>query len=168
MTARELQDTFCDLLEAHRGIVLKVARTYCSSTHDVEDVVQEIVGQMWRSYPRYDARRPFPTWAYRIALNVAISMMRNRSRRREVSLVHDSVPEPMQKSLDPALAAAAGEIFEVIDRLDAFDRALMLLYLDGYRYQEIGEILGITEANVATSLSRLRKRISETCEPARK
>ena len=153
------QEVFCDLLEAHRGIVFKVARSYCRSPHDVEDVMQEIIGQMWRSFPDYDARRPFGTWAYRIALNVAISQYRNRSRRREVELKPDEVSA--RNSLDPVLGAIAREIFEVIERLDTWDRALMLLDLDGYRNPEIAEILGMTETNVATSLSRLRKRISQ-------
>ncbi len=161
MSYGKIQDDFCDLLEIHRGIVFKVARTYCRSPHDVEDVVQEIIGQMWRSFPNYDGRRPFATWAYRIALNVAISQYRNRRRRREVSLEVESMPESVHRSLDPALGAIAREIFEVIERLDPWDRALMLLYLDGYRNHEIAEVLGITETNVGTSLSRLRKRISQ-------
>lgn len=155
------QEHFCDLLESHRRIVIQVARAYCRSPHDIDDVVQEIVGQMWRAFPRYDPNRPFATWAYRIALNVAISAMRSRFRHRSRSLDDPSTPEPVARSGAPDQAAIVREAFDVIDRLDARDRALVLLYLDGYRHAEIGEILGISETSVSTNLSRLRKRISQ-------
>jgi len=163
---RDRQEEFCDLLEAHRKIVIKVARAYCRSAHDVEDVVQDIVGQMWRSFDRYDPRRPFSTWAYRIALNVAISAMRTRRRHRSGSLQDDSVPEPVCDAGSPEQAAMVREVFDVIERLDSWDRALILLYLDDFTHAEIGEILGISVTNVSTSLSRLRKKIGQRFKAA--
>lgn len=160
----ESQEAFCDLLETHRKIVIKVARAYCRSSHDVEDVVQEIIGQMWRSFPRYDGKRPFATWAYRIALNVAISAMRARLRHRAGSLDPESVPEPVCQSEAPEMAAMVREVFDVIDQFDAWDRALILLYLDDFSNAEIAEILGISVTNVSTSLSRLRKRLARKLE----
>ena len=67
------QTRFAALLEQHRGIVFKVAATYCRHRDDRQDVAQEIAAQLWRAYPGYDPTRPFSTWMYRIALNVAIS-----------------------------------------------------------------------------------------------
>jgi RNA polymerase sigma-70 factor (ECF subfamily) len=160
----ERQEEFCDLLETHRKIVIKVARAYCRTAHDVEDVMQEIVGQMWRSFPQYDGKRPFSTWAYRIALNVAISAMRSRMRHRSGSLDHDSVPEPVSHLQAPEMAAMVREVFDVIDQFDAWDRALILLYLDDFSHAEIAEILGISVTNVSTSLSRVRKRLARKLE----
>lgn len=161
------QEEFCDLLETHRKIVIKVARAYCRTSHDVEDVMQEIVGQMWRSFPQYDGKRPFSTWAYRIALNVAISAMRSRMRHRAGSLEQESVPEPACDSQSPEMAAMVREVFDVIDRFDAWDRALILLYLDDFSHAEIAEILGISVTNVSTSLSRLRKRLARRLDSAK-
>ncbi len=165
--SEDRQEEFCGLLEAHRKIVIKVARAYCRTSHDVEDVVQEIVGQMWRSFPQYDGKRPFSTWAYRIALNVAISAMRSRLRHRSGSLDQEAVPEPVSHSQSPEMVAMMREVFEVIDRFDAWDRALILLYLDDFSHAEIAEILGISVTNVSTSLSRLRKRLAQRLDSSK-
>ena len=70
------QKEFEGLLQSHQGIVFKVANTYCWHSEDRADLVQEIVAQVWRAWPRYDPTRIFSTWMYRIALNVAISFVR--------------------------------------------------------------------------------------------
>src|SRR5262245_48707513 len=83
------QDRFQALLERHQRIVFKVANTYCRHSEDRRDLVQEIIVQLWRAFPRYDERRPFSTWMYRIALNVAISFARRAGHREMQSLSWD-------------------------------------------------------------------------------
>jgi len=78
-----MRDDFNVLLEAHRAIAFKVAGTYCRHPDDRDDLVQEIAAQLWRAWPGYDSARPFATFMYRIALNVAIDYVRNESRRRQ-------------------------------------------------------------------------------------
>ena len=80
---------FHDLLERHRKIVFKVANTYCRNPHDRADLAQEIAAQCWRAFPGYDAQRSFSTWMYRIALNVAISFVRNTQHRDKHSVALD-------------------------------------------------------------------------------
>src|SRR5215510_15907347 len=81
MSIADREDRFIVLLEEHRKILFKVANLYCRNRADFADVVQEIVLQAWRSFGRYDRSRPFPTWLYRIGLNVAISFYRTEARR---------------------------------------------------------------------------------------
>ena len=83
------QKEFENLLQSHQGIVFKVANTYCWHPDDRADLVQEIVAQVWRAWPRYDPERTFSTWMYRIALNVAISFVRKAVRHREISVPFD-------------------------------------------------------------------------------
>ena len=75
------QTRFAALLEQHRGIVFKVAATYCRHPEDRQDLAQEIAAQLWRAFSGYDPARLFSTWMYRIALNVAISHVRSTSGR---------------------------------------------------------------------------------------
>src|ERR1019366_10579485 len=82
------QGRFLDLLDSHRRLLYRVARIYGRSAEDREDLVQEIVGQLWRAFPRYDPGQKFSTWMYRIALNVAISWQR-RERTHTRHLVPD-------------------------------------------------------------------------------
>ena len=156
-----VHDDFEALLEAHRRIVFKVAATYAREPEDRADLAQEIAAQLWRAFPNYDPERAtFSTWAYRIALNVAISFFRNSSvrNRRNVPFDeqrHDRLAPDAHGDDDPRLAA----LNAFIERLDPLNRALLLLYLEERSYREISQILGITETNVASKLSRLKQRI---------
>ncbi|MDZ4829215.1 MAG: sigma-70 family RNA polymerase sigma factor [Phycisphaerae bacterium] len=149
--------TFEALLQQHAGIVLKIAYTYSRTKEDRDDLGQEICAALWQSFARYDRSRPFATWMYRVGLNVAISQVR-RARTRDrpsLSIHHDAIdiaaappPEP-----DPRLSA----LDQFIQQTDPLNRALLLLYLDERSYAEIADVLGITETNVATKISRLKQ-----------
>lgn len=165
MGAHEMADAsarerFAELLQQHRGIVAKVASTFAWTDEDRADLAQEIAAQLWRSFPRYDATRPFATWMYRVALNVGVSNLRGRERAGAVELQETRHASPLaapDESLEDARRAAALE--RAIARLARLDRALLLLHLDERSQRDIGEILGISESNVATKLSRLRARL---------
>lgn len=160
MIAADQDTQFRELLERHRGIVFKVANSYASSAHDREDLAQEIAVQLWRAFPKYDAARAFSTWMYRVALNVAISHLRERSR-------HADHHEPLDEAAhdvpttdpDPESAARVRELYRCIARLDPLNRALLILYLDERSQRDIAEILGISETNVATKIARLKERL---------
>jgi RNA polymerase sigma-70 factor (ECF subfamily) len=157
----DAQERFAALLEAHAGILQRIGRTYAFAEPDRQDLLQEIAAQLWRSFPRYDDRMPFSTWMYRVALNVAISWVReDRARRERLS--------PDAALLEATLAdAAAGDmppelhvlLAEVLSRLPALDRALLLLYLEGEDHATIAGVLGISETNVATKIGRLKHKL---------
>src|SRR5512143_1738007 len=89
MKAADRSQQFQELLERHRGIVFKVANTYCRDAHDRADLMQEIAAQAWRSFGNYDGERPFPTWMYRVALNVAISFRRSGGMHEQHTVAFD-------------------------------------------------------------------------------
>jgi RNA polymerase sigma factor (sigma-70 family) len=151
----KLHDRFETLLDEHKKILYKVCNLYCRNRDDREDLAQEIIVQLWRSFPSFDGRCQFSTWTYRIALNVAISFYRRESTRSrhvisDEERVLNAVDETATQSEDMQL------LYQFIDGLDPLNKALVLLYLDGNSYQEIAEVLGITQTNVATKISRLK------------
>ena len=154
------QAGFVRRLAEHRGILFKVADAYCRNRTDREDLVQNIVAQLWRSYPRFDDRKTFSTWMYRIAVNVAISFYRSETRRlrhvvpAEASIV-ETIAQPPNEEPDEGLDLVRA----FIEHLAPLDRALMILYLDDSPYATIAEILGITPTNVATKINRIRQRL---------
>lgn len=160
MTEKD-QANFEALLQSHRAIVFKTVNTYCWRPEDREDLAQDISAQLWRAWPKYDASRPFATWMYRIALNVAISFV-----RREVQ--HRSVFTPLEEELHDTTSASSNDL-EATERMmwlrrfiaaePPFERALLLLYLEDTPQKEISEILGITPTNVSTKINRLKQRI---------
>lgn len=159
MTTAVQRGEFERLLERHRGIVLKIAHAYCRDSEDRRDLAQEIATQLWKALPAWDRERPFSTWMYRVALNVAISHARAAGERRHLPLDEAGV-EPSHDA-DAAREADDGvrALYRCIERLDPLNRALMLLYLDERSQREIGEILGLSETNVATKIGRLKTRI---------
>ncbi len=163
MTARKHQLRFESLLQEHRGIVFKVAGVYSRNQADREDLVQEIATQLWRSFGRYDeAQARFSTWMYRIALNVAISQVR-RERWSQTDRFEPLQPHHLETvgggeaipQQDERLAA----LYAFIGELEPLNRALILLYLEDRSYAEIAEILGISETNVATKISRIKQKL---------
>lgn len=156
------RERFAGLLEQHRGIVLKVAGTYAWHPEDRADLAQEIAAQLWRAFPKYDGSRSFPTWMYRIALNVAISAVRGDGARRQQSIpldedLHEVGIEGADHEADQHLRL----LRRCIERLEPLNRALLLLYLEDRSHREIAEVLGISESNVATKLGRLKQRLRD-------
>ena len=155
------QDDFEALLGAHAGILHKTAATYCRNPADREDLVQEIAAQWWRAYPRFDGRCAFSTWAYRIALNVAISHV-----RRETVRLRDTVPaEDHHLEVEDDAARPSEDLIHLqrfIEGLDGLNKALVLLYLDGHSHQEIADVLGITAGHAATKIGRLKERLRQS------
>lgn len=148
---------FQSLLDEHRGIVGKVAFTYCRHAEDRRDLEQEIATHLWRAFPRYDPARPFTTWAYRIALNVAISFVRDATRRPPVEPLDEATVGVDPAEPDERLAV----LRRLMDQLDHLNRALLVLYLDDRSYRDIADVLGISETNVATKLNRLKLRLRD-------
>src|SRR3954454_14049521 len=155
------EENFLRLVDQHRGIIRKVAAGYAGSAADQHDLTQEIMLQLWKAYPRYSPERPFSTWMYRIALNAGISFLRRNTRpvRQTVALNEIEHELPDQSSGPSELDGRVVLLQKIIATLDPLNRALLLLYLDDHSYRDIAAILGITETNVATKLSRLKERL---------
>jgi len=152
---------FTRLLQDHHGIIATVAASYCRDPDDRADLAQDIAAQLWRAWPKYDPAKPFSTWMYRIALNVAISAVRSATVRHRHAVpldetVHD-LADPAPR--DPQAEQQVRALHRFIHAQAPLDRALLLLYLDERSHRDIAEILGLSETNVATKISRLRQRI---------
>jgi RNA polymerase sigma factor (sigma-70 family) len=156
------QDPFIQLIEDNKALIFKICNAYCRHPADREDLAQEIIFTLWKGRERFRPDYKFSTWLYRVALNVAISYYRKTKRAApniSLSDIHaDQLAHPVpgkeeedkQQLLQQEIAA-----------LKEFDKALIILYLEEKSYKEIAEIIGITETNVATKLSRIKERIKQ-------
>lgn len=147
-------------LAAHAGIVRKVAASYTWTDADRADLMQDIVAALWQAWPRYDPARTFSTWMYRVALNVAISHVRGETVRRRHHVAYD--PDQHGAEAEPTDHEAqeqAALLQRAMAALDPMNRALLTMHLDDRNHREIAEVLGISESNVATKLSRIKERL---------
>lgn len=151
---------FEQTIEKNKGIIYKVANSYCKDSDDRKDLVQEIVIQLWRSFNRFDHSSKLSTWIYRVALNVAISFYRRDSKRKMVSTeLTESLIAIIPENEAGDAENQINQLQQFIGELKDMDRALMILYLEDKSQKEMGEIMGITETNVSTKVARIKEKL---------
>ncbi|MFN8347098.1 MAG: sigma-70 family RNA polymerase sigma factor [Spirosomataceae bacterium] len=151
---------FLEMLEAHKGILYKVARSYCRDSEDRKDLLQEMTVQLWRSFETYNGLTQYSTWIYRIVLNVAISFYRKESRRKQVSGVFsEGILELADGDTTEEMNENLRLLQQFISELKELDKALLLLYLEEKSHKEIAEIIGISETNAATKIGRIKTQL---------
>lgn len=161
---KDLAGRFATLVQAHRGILYKIAQIYCPAREDRADLIQDILLELWRSFPRYDGRAAFSTWMHRVGVNVAISFFRGESRRIRGALPIESMAMDL-RGADDVMDAAAEDfaaLNQLVLTLDGIDRALVLLFLEGYAHEETADMLGLGTSNVSTRLQRIKQRLQRT------
>lgn len=160
MSTEDRAGAFLAVIDGHKGIIYKVARAYTCSAEDRQDLVQEILAQLWRSFDRYDPQYRYSTWIYRVALNTAISQIRSAQRR---SGVNQALPESVlylgEEPADTETEAALEYLHRCIRELREVDRAVILLWLEQKSQAEISEILGLTPTHVGTKVARIKQQL---------
>jgi RNA polymerase sigma factor (sigma-70 family) len=160
MRTPEVQERFQSRIEEHKKILYKICNSYCRDRDARDDLAQEIIIQLWQSFGKYDESRRFSTWMYRIALNVAISFYRReKTRTRHVISDEEHLLEAANET--ESQSEEIRILYQFIEGLDPLNKALVLLDLDGNNYQEIAEVVGISETNVATKISRLKSKMKQ-------
>lgn len=144
-------------LHCHKGLLLKVAKSFAVCSHDRDDLLQEIVLQVWRSISGYTAEVKVSTWIYRVALYTAVSWSRKEAKREKTT--HDVPHDPIDQV--PAADPRIEWLYEKISELAPVDRSLALLMLDNFSYRDISQTLGISESNVGVRATRLRKQLTD-------
>lgn len=161
MSAKEQE--FSKLIKDNQGLIIKVSRLYTNSLEDEEDLFQEIVLQLWRSYDTFKGDSKISTWMYRVALNTAITLFRKKKRLPQTDELldfhyKDALEEDDEKHQQVAL------LYKVIKMLPNVERAIVMMYLDDLPYRDIAENLGITEVNARVKMNRLKKTLKELME----
>lgn len=157
MTPEPKSEQFLSVINTHKGIIYKVANAYCKDAEDRNDLVQEIMIQLWKSFDNYDKQFKYSTWMYQISLNVAISFYRKESQRQKASNpINDSILNFTDAHANDTTEDNISILHRFIAELKELDKALMLLYLEEKSYKEIAEIIGISETNVATKIGRIK------------
>jgi RNA polymerase sigma-70 factor (ECF subfamily) len=148
---------FLEIIKEHNGIIYKVCHLYRNGREDKEDLFQEIVFQLWKSYASFKENAKLSTWIYKVALNTALSTFRKKSPAIDYLSV---LPEPVCDT-DTEEENNRELLFVVIKQLSETDRAILTLYFEELTYREIGEIIGITENNVNVKMNRIKIRLKK-------
>jgi RNA polymerase sigma-70 factor (ECF subfamily) len=156
----EKKEKFISVIKEHKKIIFKICSSYCRHIDERKDLEQEILLQLWHSFPKYDGRVKISTWMYKIALYTAISFYRdNEKHKRNHVAIDESVISLPEEQTDQK--ENIHFLYHCIRQLNELDKALILLYLEEHSYKEIAQIIGITETNVATKLNRIKNHLKE-------
>lgn len=161
MNEKEQRQHFQEIIEQHKGILFKVARTYCQDEDDRQDLIQEIMIQIWLSIHKYNGQYKMSIWLYRISLNVAISFYRkNNTRTNKYTMLNDqTVQLPTEDNYQKEQQLNLLDQF--INELKEIDKALMILYLEDKSHTEIAEIMGMTVSNIGTRVGRIKEKLKQ-------
>lgn len=155
---------FLSVLERHKGIIFKVANTYCFDKADQADLIQEITLQIWLSLENFNGQYKWSTWIYRIALNTSISFYRKNKTRKGRTFNLSPIIEVSNETEESFKDDDFILLNQFIRQLREIDRALILLHLEGLNSKEIAEIINTSQTNVTTKISRIKKILKRNLE----
>ncbi len=160
MNNRDLKEEFVSQIEKHQGIIYKVSRMYCDKEECRQDLFQDILVQLWQSYSTFNKQSKFSTWMYRVALNTAIAQFRKDKKNNE-----DTLPEIPVNIIEEESYKEKEDRKELVQRainkLSKAEKAIIILYMDDYTYEEISEIAGITMSNAGVKISRIKTKLQK-------
>ncbi|WP_068595147.1 RNA polymerase sigma factor [Vaginella massiliensis] len=151
---------FSESVEQNQGIIHKVCRIYTDDQESHEDLFQEIVLQLWKSFDSFKGDSKLSTWMYRVGLNTAITYIRKKSKNNFTSL-EDHHHQHLANESNEENKERLDLLYLAIKYLNDVERALVLLYLEDSSYKEIAETLGITEVNARVKMNRVKTKLKE-------
>lgn len=155
------ESDFVRLINRHQGIIHKVCGMYCHDKDDKKDLFQEVVLQLWKSFGSFRGDSKVTTWIYRVALNTAISAFRKESKKPDQSDIN-TLPVQIPEDTDFQEKNEQFQLlYQAIRQLSEIERALVMLYLDDFPYEEIAELMGITANNARVRMNRIREKLRQ-------
>ena len=159
MNKEELEKPFIALVTEYQRVIYKVCYMYATDEYTLEELYQETVINLWKAFPQFKEHSKVSTWVYRIAMNTCISYFRKSSVRPTTIPITFHMETTLADDCEQS--GYLRELYRMISQLGKLDRALILLWLEDKSYQEIADIIGITKANVAVKINRIKEKLKK-------
>ena len=154
------KNTFITAINENQGLIFKVASIYTNNNEDRNDLSQEIIYQLWKSFDTFQQKSSLSTWMYRVAMNVAINHLKINKRKVLTVPLNDQFSDFPE--LDNSKIEERWQTFKQhIDKLDLLDKGIVILYLENKSHDEIAKIIGVSTSNVGTKLSRIKEKLKQ-------
>jgi RNA polymerase sigma factor (sigma-70 family) len=152
---------FLQLIGENKGILYKICKIYQDEQEDRDDLLQEMILQLWLVFESFRGESKFSSWMYRVALNTAIVFFKKQKRR----LDNEQLPYQYDQAEELSSAGEKEEqltvFYKAVQQLGKVEKALIYLYMENQPYEEIAANLGITESNVRVRINRIKNRLKE-------
>jgi RNA polymerase sigma-70 factor (ECF subfamily) len=157
---KEREQEFLNRIESHKGILYKVSKMYMDTHDDQQDLFQEIICQLWKSYDSFRNESQFSTWMYRVAVNTAIVFLKKEKRKVDK---YEIASENIKEDEDDLYIKESqiDHFYKAVQKLEKIDKAIIFYQLEGFSHKEIGENLGISEGNARVKLNRAKEKLKE-------
>lgn len=155
------ETTFLKLVNQHKGILYKASRIYADSVEDREDLQQEILIQLWKSYQNFKGNSEFSTWMYRVAINTAITFLKKEKQRSNNHTDAPSHFEVQQEDYNLAKDRQLEIFYSAVQELNSLEKAVIFYFMEGMSHKEIGNNLGLSEDNARVKLNRTKDKIQQ-------
>jgi RNA polymerase sigma-70 factor, ECF subfamily len=156
----EEEKRFIGLINTHQGLIHKICIMYENDPDVRNDLFQEIVFQLWKSFSSFRGESKITTWMYRIALNTAISGFRKQTRNvktEDLKEMHLNISDSWEYDGEEDIQ----RLHWAIRQLSEIERAMIMLALEEVPYEEIAETIGITQNNVRVRMNRIREKLKK-------
>lgn len=159
-----MERDFLQLIKDNQGIIHKVCNIYCDEQEDRNDLFQEIVAQLWKSYPSFRRESKVTTWMYRVALNTAITSFKKLKRRPDQNRMTYENFQIKDENYDQETEENIQLLHRAVAQLTGVEKSIIILYLEDKKYEEIAEITGITQNYVRVKMNRIKKKLKKIME----
>ncbi|MDP2337123.1 MAG: sigma-70 family RNA polymerase sigma factor [Bacteroidota bacterium] len=154
-----MEKEFLHIITENQGIIHKVCSIYCDLEEDRRDLFQEILVQLWKSYPTFRNESKFSTWMYRVALNTAITSFKKDKRQPDKSGISFENLQLAEEIYDTRTEDQIKMLNKAVVQLTGIEKSIILLFLEDKKYEEIAEITGITQNYVRVKMNRIKKKL---------
>jgi RNA polymerase sigma-70 factor (ECF subfamily) len=152
---------FLQLIGENKGILYKICKIYQDEQEDRDDLLQEMILQLWLVFESFRGESKFSSWMYRVALNTAIVFFKKQKRRPD----SEQIPYQFDRVEESSPAGEKEEqlavFYKAVQQLGKVEKALIYLYMENQPYEEIAANLGITEGNVRVRINRIKNKLKE-------
>ena len=153
---KDIELQFTKMVKEYRKTIYTVCYFYSKDTEEVNDLYQEILINLWKGFEKFRGESSLKTWIWRVSLNTC----NNQERKKKSSV--QTIPLSIDIDLyndDDLQSKQIQMLYDRINRLDVFDRAIILLWLENMNYQDIADVVGISLSNVTTRLFRIKEQL---------
>ena len=158
MQKREAEKQFEKHIKEHELLIFKICRIYAYTDADRQDLFQDIVIQLWNAFPKFKGESKFSTWLYRVAINTAITGLRKKKDFIK-SYEHDALPTSISDDNSAHPEERLREMYKAIEQLNQIEKAIVMFYLEDKSYDEMEEILGISQGNLRVKMNRVKEKL---------
>ena len=154
-----LQKEFLELIQQHKGLIHKVCHIYAHDEASKQDLFQEIVIQLWKSFGSFRGEAKISTWMYRIALNTALTDLRRRKKKVDLHFTDQSNLDIEEVQYDNQRDEEEKLLYSAIAKLSQIEKAVVMMYLEDKSYEEMEEVLGISQGTLRVKMNRIKEKL---------